>query len=121
MSKQPISPTTPAPATSSSQAYPPGDLEEPLSTITIDDALTSSRTRAKRQLEALPHRVLDHAKAFGEDVRYLIAPKAVDKGSVPDGLQSLLKDVAGVERLGEQIKQEILSDTDARHVRTFFM
>ncbi|KAF9457930.1 hypothetical protein BDZ94DRAFT_1174632 [Collybia nuda] len=102
---------------SSPQPDSPEAFKIPLSASTIDDALSDSRKRVEGQLEALPHRVLDQAKTFNENVRYLIEPEAADitKESVPDGLQSLLKNVAGVERLGEQIKQEILGDTDARH------
>jgi hypothetical protein len=108
-----------SPLSISIQPASPEDPKQPLSAISIDDALSNSQKRVEGQLEALPHRVLDHAKTFHENVRYLIEPEATDinRESVPDSLQGLLKDVAGVERLGERIKQEILGDTDARHVR----
>jgi hypothetical protein len=39
---------------------------------------------------------------------------------VPSGLKRLLDDVAGTEKLGERIKQEILRDEDARRVSNCF-
>ncbi|KAF5383291.1 hypothetical protein D9615_005020 [Tricholomella constricta] len=99
---QPFSPTSPTTLTSPTS---------------IDDALSDSRKRVDSQLEALPAKVLQHARTFGEEAHYLIEPEALDinKEAVPDGLRQLMDDVAGVERLGERIKDEILRDTDARH------
>ncbi|KAG5645495.1 hypothetical protein DXG03_005904 [Asterophora parasitica] len=83
----------------------------------IDEALTHSQKRLDTQLESLPVKVLEHARNFGEEAQYLIEPEALDinKEAVPDGLRQLMDDVAGVERLGERIKGEILRDQDARN------
>jgi hypothetical protein len=71
------------------------------------------------QLEALPHEVIRRAMAFNESLQYLLEPETVtvSKESLPSSLKRLMDDVAGVERLGDRIKQEILKDEDARQVK----
>ncbi|RDB30378.1 Outward-rectifier potassium channel TOK1 [Hypsizygus marmoreus] len=96
---------------------PDSAVSELYSPISFDDALSDSRERVRGQLEALPGKVLHHARTFDENVRYLITPETVDPSeeAVPDGLKQLLDDVAGVEKLGKRIKGEVLQDRDARH------
>jgi len=60
--------------------------------------------------------VLKEAQKVKEDVQYLLEPEAMDpdKAGVPDGLQQLMHEIAGVERFGGRIKDEILRDSEAR-------
>ncbi|KAG6853255.1 hypothetical protein C0991_005713, partial [Blastosporella zonata] len=86
--------------------------------ISLDSALSDSHKKVAGHLESLPAKVLEHARTFGQEAQYLIeqdAPTAQVHDGVPEGLKKLMDDVAGMERLGEQIKEEILGDADARH------
>ncbi|KNZ81641.1 Outward-rectifier potassium channel TOK1 [Termitomyces sp. J132] len=88
------------------------------SSVPLDIALSDLQKRVSSHLEALPTEVLKHARTFGEEAQYLIDPNVrltQDREGVPEGLRKLMDDVAGVERLGERIKEEILRDDDARH------
>jgi potassium channel subfamily K len=91
-------------------------------------------------LEALPFKILQHAKTFHKHVQYFSGPggrvspgggygaagaeNGVDASgrgtSVPEWLHSLLDNIAGLERIGERIKQELLADHDLRNVRVLF-
>ncbi|KAG6857041.1 hypothetical protein H0H87_010395 [Tephrocybe sp. NHM501043] len=87
--------------------------------IPLNEALSDSQKKVAGHLEALPAQVLQHARTFGEEVQYLIEQDvAITQGQdgVPEGLKKLMDDVAGMEKLGEKIKEEILGDPDARHV-----
>ncbi|KAF7313871.1 Tandem pore domain k+ channel [Mycena chlorophos] len=82
-----------------------------------EDALREINDRTQTQLEALPHKILTDAKSFHEHMSYFVGQQAgVHAGEeMPPGLQSLLKEITGTEKLGERIKREILQDEDARH------
>ncbi|CAK5272536.1 unnamed protein product [Mycena citricolor] len=77
--------------------------------------------RAQVQLEALPHKILNEAKTFHEHVSYFVGlgpngKPGVDVGDeLPPGLQKLMDEITGAEKLGERVKREILQDEDARH------
>lgn len=86
----------------------------------VEDALKESHTRTQTQLEALPHKILADAKTFHEHLSYFVGSGnklTVDSGDqLPAGLQQLMNEVTGAEKLGDRIKKEILQDEDARHV-----
>ncbi|KAJ7474538.1 hypothetical protein B0H11DRAFT_2035816 [Mycena galericulata] len=83
------------------------------------DALNDSHTRTQAELEALPHKILADAKTFHEHLSYFVGggnKVKVDSGDdLPPGLQKLMDEITGAEKLGERIKREILQDEDARH------
>ncbi|KAG6820922.1 hypothetical protein H0H93_009696 [Arthromyces matolae] len=84
----------------------------------LHKALTETEKRVTGRLESLPTEVLEHARTFGEEAKYLIEPNLElvrDRDGLPEGLGKMMDDLAGVERLGERIKEEILRDSDARH------
>ncbi|KAJ7034543.1 hypothetical protein C8F04DRAFT_1101323 [Mycena alexandri] len=86
---------------------------------TPDDLLKEMHTRTQTQLEALPHKILADAKTFHEHLSYFVGPgnkMNVDLGEdLPPGLQQLMNEITGAEKLGARIKREILQDEDARH------
>ncbi|KAL0957982.1 hypothetical protein HGRIS_000159 [Hohenbuehelia grisea] len=75
-----------------------------------------AETRTQAQLEALPHRILEHARSFHEHVQYFVGGHHHAQGgsAVPAGVRKLMDDIAGAEKLGERIKEEVLQDEDAR-------
>jgi hypothetical protein len=83
--------------------------------------LKEVHTRTQTQLEALPHKILADAKTFHEHLSYFVGAGnkvKVDSGDdLPPGLQRLMNEITGAQKLGERIKREILQDEDARHVR----
>ncbi|KAJ7154605.1 hypothetical protein C8R46DRAFT_1117876 [Mycena filopes] len=83
------------------------------------DVLKDVHTRTQTQLEALPHKILADAKVFHEHLSYFVGAGnkvTVDSGDdLPPGLQQLMNEITGAEKLGERIKREILQDEDARH------
>ncbi|KAJ6608227.1 hypothetical protein B0H10DRAFT_1816320 [Mycena sp. CBHHK59/15] len=87
--------------------------------LSMEDALSESHIRVQAQLEALPHKILADAKTFHEHLSYFVGPgNAISTGSgddLPPGLQQLMAEITGAEKLGERIKREILEDEDARH------
>ncbi|KAJ7484324.1 hypothetical protein FB451DRAFT_81760 [Mycena latifolia] len=84
-----------------------------------EDVLKEVHSRTQTQLEALPHKILADAKTFHEHLSYFVGPGnkvTVDSGEqLPPGLQQLMNEITGAEKLGERIKREILQDEDARH------
>jgi hypothetical protein len=80
-------------------------------------------TRTQTQLEALPHKILADAQTFHEHLSYFVAAGNkvnIDSGDdLPPGLQQLINEITNAEKIGEQIKREILQDEDARHVSAF--
>ncbi|KAJ7074969.1 hypothetical protein B0H15DRAFT_45155 [Mycena belliarum] len=98
-----------------SRSHPP----PPAPHESMDDALKDVNSRTQTQLEALPHKILADAKMFHEHLSYFVGPGnkvAVDSGDeLPPGLQQLMNEITGAEKLGERIKREILQDDDARH------
>ncbi|KAJ7868633.1 hypothetical protein B0H14DRAFT_2729837 [Mycena olivaceomarginata] len=84
-----------------------------------DDVLKEVHTRTQTQLEALPHKILADAKTFHEHLSYFVGAGnkvKVDSGDdLPPGLQRLMNEITGAQKLGERIKREILQDEDARH------
>ncbi|KAG6880008.1 hypothetical protein C0992_008215 [Termitomyces sp. T32_za158] len=120
--RQPSATSTFTPGLDSSttcvQPYPPLPAVTLAPSVPLDAALSDLQERVTGHLEALPVEVLRHARTFGEEAQYLIESNAgggQDTESLPEGLKKLIEDVAGVERLGERIQEEILRDTDARH------
>jgi hypothetical protein len=107
-----------SPASPSSLQPPP--LESHQST---EDVIKDMHTRTQSQLEALPHKILADAKMFHEHMSYFVGPGnkvTVDSGDqLPPGLQQLMNEITGVEKLGERIKREILQDEDARHASVY--
>ncbi|KAG6873892.1 hypothetical protein C0995_009671 [Termitomyces sp. Mi166 len=100
------------------QPYSPLSATTLVPSVPLDAALSDLQKRVTGHLEALPSEVLKHTRTFGEEAQYLIEANAgltQDNEGVPEGLRKLMDDVAGVERLGERIKEEILKDADARH------
>ncbi|KAG6868644.1 hypothetical protein C0993_012688 [Termitomyces sp. T159_Od127] len=100
------------------QPYSPLSAATLAPSLPLDAVLSDLQERVTGHLEALPAEVLKHARTFGEEAQYLIEPDArgaQDRESVPEGLRKLMDDVAGVEKLGERIQEEILRDADARH------
>ncbi|KAJ6470255.1 hypothetical protein C8R47DRAFT_1325312 [Mycena vitilis] len=89
----------------------------PLSTHqSAEDILNEVHTRTQAQLEALPHKILADAKTFHEHLSYFVGSGKVDTGDeLPLGLQQLMNEITGAEKLGERVKREILQDEDARH------
>ncbi|KAG6810995.1 hypothetical protein H0H92_009498 [Tricholoma furcatifolium] len=105
-------------ATTYVQPYSPLTATTMAAPVPPFSAFSDSQKRVMGQLEALPEQVLRHARTFGEEVQYLIEPEvsiAQGREGAPDSLKALMDDVAGVEKLGEEIKEEILRDADARH------
>ncbi|KAJ7249438.1 hypothetical protein C8J57DRAFT_1521927 [Mycena rebaudengoi] len=84
-----------------------------------EDVLAESHSRAQATLEALPHKILADAKSFHEHLSYFVGPgNAIRQGTadeLPPGLQQLMNEITGAEKLGERAKREILEDEDARH------
>ncbi|KAJ6600011.1 hypothetical protein DFH09DRAFT_628154 [Mycena vulgaris] len=84
-----------------------------------EDMMKEAHTHTQTQLEALPHKILADAKMFHEHLSYFVGPGnkvTVDSGDqLPPGLQQLMNEITGAEKLGERIKREILQDEDARH------
>ncbi|KAJ7150894.1 hypothetical protein C8R43DRAFT_887165 [Mycena crocata] len=84
-----------------------------------EDVLNEMHARTQTQLEALPHKILADARTFHEHLSYFVGPgnkMTVDSGEeLPPGLQQLMNEITGAEKLGERIKREILQDEDARH------
>jgi hypothetical protein len=72
-------------------------------------------------LEALPIKVLSHARAFYQHVQYFVRPPGTaggwgaGAGEVSERLKKMLDEIAGVEHLGERVRREILGDESARH------
>ena len=92
-------------------------LEEKVnSPATIDEALEDSRRRAEGHLATLPQELRHQAWSFNESVQYLMNDPGAVGSDMPDGLKQMMNDVAGVEKLGERIKREILKDPGARNV-----
>ncbi|KAF7291980.1 Tandem pore domain k+ channel [Mycena indigotica] len=83
-----------------------------------EDQLRDAHDRTQTQLEALPHKILADAKTFHEHLSYFVGSgnsAGMDSGEdLPPGLQQLLNEITGAERIGERIKREILQDEDAR-------
>lgn len=69
---------------------------------------------AKRDLEALPTELLNHAKIFHEHIHYFL-----NNGSEPPPptLNKLLDEIAESEHMNARLKQEMLGDDGARKVR----
>ncbi|KIJ29275.1 hypothetical protein M422DRAFT_71237 [Sphaerobolus stellatus SS14] len=68
---------------------------------------------AKRDLEALPGDLLNHAKAFHEHIYYFL--NGVDGSEAPPPtLQRLLEEVAESEHMDDALKSEIMEDEGAR-------
>ena len=89
---------------------------------TMDEALEDSRRRTEDHLVTMPHKLLRHARSFNETVQYLMSrPQGVNllKTDIPDELNQMMDDVAGVEKLGERFKRDILKDPEARNVSIF--
>jgi hypothetical protein len=101
-------------------------------------ALREAHIKTQTHLEALPHKILQHAKTFYEHVQYFVTPGGgalpVDSGygaagaenglgtvggdtSVPEWLRNFFHDIAGSESIGERMKEELLADNDSRNVR----
>jgi len=80
--------------------------------------LSETQKRAEGQLEALPHAVIRHVQTFNENIQYLLQPEALSDRAeaMPGGLKKLLGDVAGVEKLSDGIKREVMRDQDTRRV-----
>lgn len=99
------------------------------------ETLEESRARAQRQLEELPHKILQDTRTFHENIQYFLNTTARDMiagdsaaggagaGSAelqpPEGLKKLLDDIAAAEGIGDGVKSQILQDEDARN--TLFM
>jgi hypothetical protein len=101
-----------------------GHQRPPLSAhLSTEDALNEAHTHTQTQLEALPHKILADAKIFHEHLSYFVGSGnkvKVDSGDeLPPGLQQLLNEITGAEKLGERVKREILQDEDARHVSAY--
>ncbi|KAJ7056198.1 hypothetical protein C8F01DRAFT_993501 [Mycena amicta] len=83
-----------------------------------EDVLREVHSRTQLQLETLPHKILADAKMFHEHLSYFVGSgnkPGVDSGQeLPPGLQQLMNEITGAEKIGERIKREILQDEDAR-------
>ncbi|KAF8522657.1 hypothetical protein JB92DRAFT_3094201 [Gautieria morchelliformis] len=79
---------------------------------------TYTREQAKRDLEALPTELLNHAKTFHEHIYYFLNSM---NGSEPppQTLNKLLDEIAESEHMDARLKQEVLGDDGAR--KTLFM
>jgi len=74
---------------------------------------------AKRDLEALPGELLNHAKTFHEHIYYFL--NGVDGGEgPPPTLQRLLEEVAESEHMDDALKLEVMEDDGARKVCPFW-
>ncbi|KAH9939855.1 hypothetical protein B0H21DRAFT_885240 [Amylocystis lapponica] len=93
----------------------------------------ASRDVARRELEALPGKIIQHARTFHDYMQYFVdargsrhppdsagAETGMGMGTdVPGELRHLLDDIAEGEHIGERVKREILQDEDAKN--TLFM
>lgn len=80
-------------------------------------ALSDSQKRAQEHLEALPHKLLGHARVFNDHVQYFTGgSQGAANADLPAGLKKLMEDVMGSQKLAEKIKGEILEDQDAKNV-----
>uniref|UniRef100_A0A0W0EZV0 Potassium channel domain-containing protein n=1 Tax=Moniliophthora roreri TaxID=221103 RepID=A0A0W0EZV0_MONRR len=73
--------------------------------------------RAKQRLEQLPRQIIQHCKAFHDHMHFVSSPRRIDgkePEKMPPGIKKLLEDIAGAEKLGSRIQNEILQDRDAR-------
>ena len=71
-------------------------------------------TRARRDLEMLPGRVLDQARVFHRYIHYLV--QAEPGGTVFPDLKLMLDDIGRGQKLDERMKVDILQDKEARNV-----
>ncbi|KAF8581278.1 voltage-gated potassium channel [Ramaria rubella] len=77
-----------------------------------------TRENAKRELEALPSKLLNHAKTFHEHIHYFLS-STNGSDPPPQTLHKLLDEIAESEHMDARLKQEVLGDDGAR--KTLFM
>lgn len=75
---------------------------------------TYTREQAKRDLEALPAELLNHAKAFHEHIHYFLNNS--NSSDPPQSLNKLLNEIAESEHMDDKLKREVLGDDGARKV-----
>jgi len=115
-------PTTSARALQLASTRPDPTVTKRVTPAAVDEVLEESRRLAEEHLATMPHKLLRHAQSFNETVQYLMSePEAADVlgTDMPDELKQMMDDVAGVEKLGERIKKDILNDAGARNVSIF--
>lgn len=77
--------------------------------------------QAKRDLEALPSELLNHAQTFHDHVFYFMSSlDGADGEPLPPPLEKLLNEMAESEHMGEGLRREVLRDDGARRVRESF-
>lgn len=112
-SRQGLKPTPPLPPSSPNMGH---------SSSIMDSAVIDEHNkRLQEQLEALPRKILGHARTFRDHMEYFVGRGSLgvsgaDVNSVPDTIKKLLDDITGAEKIGDRIKQEILQDSDSRQV-----
>lgn len=74
--------------------------------------------QAQDHLEALPEKVLHHAKLFHQYIRFFVEGGHIlhQDGEVCDRLRGLLDEIVAMGGIGKVTKDELLQDEDARHV-----
>lgn len=91
---------------------------------TVSPALGELQLRIESLLEMFPQNMLDYVKTAHEHMQYFFGQYHSRKGSltplaedhVPGWLKGVLDDVAGEEGINANLKEELLSSDDARHV-----
>ncbi|KAK7047856.1 Potassium channel [Paramarasmius palmivorus] len=84
---------------------------------TAASSRSSANDHAKRRLEQLPRQIIQHCKSFHDHMQFVSSPRRIDgkeQERMPVGIQKLLDEIDGVEKLENRIKNEILQDLDAR-------
>lgn len=73
-----------------------------------------SATRAQRNLENLPGKVLEQAGLFRRYIQYLL--QAEHGGAATPDLELMLNDISRTHKLDDRMREEILQDEEARSV-----
>lgn len=84
-------------------------------TVQPSDVKESS-SRAQRNLENLPAKVLGQTELFHRHIQFLVQSET--GGIFTTNLESMLDDVDRAHKMDEKLRDEILQDEDARNVRT---
>ena len=95
------------------------------SMTSIQAHIEAAEERAHKELEALPHEIIRQARTFHDYMHFFAkggghVDEDHDPNNVPRALRQLLDEIVASENVDDRVKQEILADDDAKHVRAIF-
>ncbi|TFY50356.1 hypothetical protein EVJ58_g11084 [Rhodofomes roseus] len=93
---------------------------EEQSMTTVQAQLEEAHQKAHKELEALPHEIIQQAQTFHDYMQFFAKGGGHDQEdhdarNVPRALRELLDEIVTNEDVDERVKQEILADDDAKH------